>query len=341
MKRTILLFMAVVLLASCVKTAPPETPDITEPKQTEEITVSTPVVTTTTPTTMATPIISSPSEDISVNYGRGWAVLKDEWIYFSNPSDCFYLYRHHISNDSNLGEKQLSEEIVSYFNIVGEWIYYTSGGNIYKICADGSKRELLHQTPGIYSMYVVDDWVYYNDIEINIYKIRTDGSGETQIADERNTIVGVVGDWVCYRNYWDSFLYRIDTNGSGRELINNKVSFNVDIFDDWIYYTNAGNINKVRIDGTGGEVIIDDDSQFIVVSGDWIYYSNMDDNHYLYRICTDGTGREKLNSDASSYINVAGDWVYYIDYGIYKESVYYRIRTDGSNRQILALRGMD
>ncbi len=95
---------------------------------------------------------------------------------------------------------------------------------------------------------------------------------------------------------------------------------------------NPSNIFKIRSDGTELIKINDDKTSNMNFDGGWIYYSNGDDESSLYKIRTDGTGRTKLNNDKSTNIHVVGDYIYY---DTLWSTDRYRIRTDGSDRQLV------
>ncbi|MCL2518875.1 MAG: DUF5050 domain-containing protein, partial [Oscillospiraceae bacterium] len=117
-------------------------------------------------------------------------------------------------------------------------------------------------------------------------------------------------------------------------------SSDIVIADNWIYYKIAEspyllyykNLYKMRLDGSEKTLLDEDDIQCINVLGDWIYYCNMSDGQYLYKIRTDGTGKTKLNENRSFYIHVVDDWIYYLSFN---DNTFYRIRTDGSERQVV------
>lgn len=70
------------------------------------------------------------------------------WIYYSNNKDLGKLYK--ISTDGTGTTQKLSDDSVGYINIVGDFIYYTSKGNLYRlpITADGKIKAEQIKKPG-------------------------------------------------------------------------------------------------------------------------------------------------------------------------------------------------
>jgi len=81
------------------------------------------------------------------------------------------------------------------------------------------------------------------------------------------------------------------------------------------------------------------------IEGDWIYCSLKGE---LHKVSLDGKKKTKLSDDYPMYINVFDGWVYYLNYvpevieNIHGEDMYisaekiYRIKTDGTDKQLLA-----
>lgn len=74
-----------------------------------------------------TPIMGQTSQ---VDKGYRFNVVGN-WLYYANYKDGGKLYK--ISTDGSGNKLKLSEDSVGYINIVGDYIYYTSKGNLYKL----------------------------------------------------------------------------------------------------------------------------------------------------------------------------------------------------------------
>jgi hypothetical protein len=188
---------------------------------------------------------------------------------------------HKIKTDGTCRTK-IGDDVVSCFNVAGEWIYYSNESN---------DDNLMDKISG------------------KIYKIKTDGTQRAKINDDDSDFINVVGDWVYYSSQTiigekpvndagyefitDSGLYKININGIGKNKhkINDGGSF-VNVAGDWIYYCRLGTY-KVKTDGTEDTKIIDDESDYLNVVGEWIFYRNIADEK-IYRIKINGTSKEAM-----------------------------------------------
>ena len=73
-------------------------------------------------------------------------------------------------------------------------------------------------------------------------------------------------------------------------------------------------------------------SYFGAIDEEWIYYSNYSYGGFLYKVRKDGLGTTRLNSEWSKDIVLQGDWILYRNA---KEGNLYKIRKDGSERQLV------
>ena len=260
----------------------------------------------------------------------GYAAIQGDWIYYSNVSDGYKLYR--IKTDGT-GKQKLNDYKSIYINVVGDWIYYrnSSYGGIYRMKTDGSDiRELSSGWPC--GIYVVGDWIYFSN---NAYhgalgRMKTDGS-EYQSLSSDVWIFNVVGDWVYYVNGSTSRLFRVKTDGSGNQKLCDDYISGISVVGGWIYYNSGSILYRMKTDGSGRQEVSNNVS-YINVVDDWVYCMSLDDSYKLYRIKTDGSGRQKLSDDYAATIVVVGDWIYY---PMDSELELYRIRTDGTQRQIV------
>jgi len=88
----------------------------------------------------------------------------------------------------------------------------------------------------------------------------------------------------------------------------------------------------VEVGNTPGNLL---NGGIAAIQGDWIYFS---DEYSLRRIKTDNSDEQKLTDDFFVYhINIIGDWVYYGVNHYDSNSIVYKIKSDGSDKQELAL----
>jgi hypothetical protein len=262
----------------------------------------------------------------------GLAVSYRDWVYFSNLSDHWNLYKMHSDGSA---KTKLSNLVFSDINIVNDWIYFTDGGEymLNKVRLDGSQVTQLNSDESR-DIHIADNWIYYrNESDSDkLYKVRTDGSQRTRINNDSSHDINIVDGWIYYTNWNDDKLYKLRTDGSCKTKVSDDFFINTNIVDNWIYYTCNDKIYKVRLDGSQRTKLNDDEIFYMNVAGDWIYYSNKSDSNKLYKIRTDGSKRTKLSDDYSRGINVVDNWIYYTNE---KFTKFTRIQIDGTNRQSL------
>ena len=93
----------------------------------------------------------------------------------------------------------------------------------------------------------------------------------------------------------------------------------------------------MRLGNSNGNVV---NRGIAAIMGDWIYYRNSGDGGNLYKEHIETNEKVKLSNDQVLYINVADEkWVYY--YGLsssYSEGLF-RVRTNGSRKEKIAIGG--
>lgn len=238
----------------------------------------------------------------------GYVAQQGEWIYYSNQG----LYKMKL--DGTEKTKLFDDLSPEFVYVANDWIYFTNGIyqlNLYKIRTDGTRRNLISNDPVGY-FNVVGEWIYYSkgagkDFGIpgfgNLYKMKTDGTEKTKISDVNLGYIIVSGDWIYYfdsettDNYGGiTDLYRIKTDGTEKTKLLDKRITSINIMGDWIYYCNKG-IFKAKSDASNKSVINNGPaSGYINIAGNWIFYKvyNLDDSYKIFKIKTDGTGKTEV-----------------------------------------------
>jgi hypothetical protein len=222
------------------------------------------------------------------------------------------------------------------------WIYYDSGGGMYKIKTDGTGAAKLNEDT-CWWINAAGEWLYYANGSDNykLYKIKTDGTSKTKVSDETMYAIHVIGDWIYYTDYSDSFdnsgkIYKMKTDGTGKTLVSDTISYSINVTGSWVYYGTGSALFKIKTDGTGKRKLTEDTSYYnlvgdINISGEWIYYTEYSEySGKLQKIKTDGTGKTLVNSGMSRDVNLAGDWFYYSNAD--DSTRLYKMKTDGSSK---------
>ncbi len=247
----------------------------------------------------------------------GLMALQGQWLYFNG----YYLMKKNLSSGVVI---KVSDDKASYINIIGDWIYYTTGKENY-----------------------------------SMVKVRTDGTGRTILSGDQAEYMNVVGDRIYYANFSSYVkLYTMRLDGTDRRKVSrysDEISFWVNAFTDWIYYVNIfGNpddykeldnediehlmmtkgIYRIRPDGSNAVQLNNFDADFMNVSNGWIYFINSDDADYIYKMKTDGSEQQVIAEEGASHLNVSGDFIYYCNNS--DKSRIYRMQLDGSDQKCLS-----
>ncbi len=105
----------------------------------------------------------------------------------------------------------------------------------------------------------------------------------------------------------------------------------------WTYYlgfsdsTNDG-IYKINSSGNKKEKISDDYGLYLNKSGNYLYYIDLNSDEYnIVRIKTNGEDKQIVEQDVDlAKVSVIDNWIYY-----FKDNKLYKVKTDGSDKQIL------
>ena len=217
----------------------------------------------------------------------------------------------------------------------GDWIYYGLEDGLYKCKEDGTQKEKLLSIDsggGIFHINVIEEWIYFG--KSGLFRIKTDGTGYEQIVAE-NIEGGnhFIGNEVYKGNEYRMKIDGSDIEQIYDK--NSAYGYTLNIVDGWIYFCDRdsekkGGIFKMKLDGSDLEKIFDGDSDHMIVDDEWIYFENQKDHDYLYKMKTNGTDLQLLEDSSVNYLNVMDNWIYYSGAnGLSK------IKKDGSDNQVL------
>lgn len=191
-----------------------------------------------------------------------------EWAFYVNESDKNSIYKMKIDGSE---KTKLNNVGSARINVVGEWIYYcrlkneTSEefgesyyypfGEIYKLKVDGSEELKVSSVKASF-LNVVDNWIYYSDINdgVALYKMKTDGSQVSKVVDDNCYYVNVTEDTLFYSDMSSSF-YKTDLNGKNKVLLGEHGRYmNICLVNEWIYFKlwsgNETDFYKMKLNGT-------------------------------------------------------------------------------------------
>lgn len=216
--------------------------------------------------------------------------------------------------------------LLDHFSVVDGFIYYSyfDSSNKQKVCKmkmDGSeKKEVLNTNKLILNFNVVNNWMYYIEIDNSthtgrIYKDKVDGSDKKELTKEE----------------------KLDL-------------FDLNVEGDCIYYkkvdkkTKAATICKMKTDGSGKVEISQEDAcawSILNVTNNWIYYmkdtkdlkdgKQQNYNCTIYKVKTDGSKKTEIFNKGMyiSRMNIVGEWIYYTKVDM-KTSEMRKMKLDGT-----------
>ena len=182
--------------------------------------------------------------------------VSNGWVYYINAENKLEAVK---TNGKN--RKQISEEEISRFQIVGKLIYYTTRDSEFRrMKIDGSGIENINNNIDIFQI-VGSDAYYISKANHNLMKIDLRNNTEEKVIDKHVRIFNIVNKDIYYVtqiNNNEVALYKVKTNGKKDEKIVDVQSVNVyiNVIGDWIYYTDYRensiyyySIYKVRTNG--------------------------------------------------------------------------------------------
>ena len=166
-----------------------------------------------------------------------------------------------------------------------------------------------------------------------MYKVSPDGAGKARISDDNaSKLRDAVDAWIYYE-LEDGAIFRVKSDGSIRQRVGSGDIGLFKVEGEWLYFHNESDdqkLFKMKMDGEEEYIkICEDNVSLRCVYDDWIYYL-FDDG--LHRMKADGTNQAKIYDDDVFILNIDGDWIFSRQ-GYYYGGIYYKMKTDGTERQ--------
>jgi len=114
-----------------------------------------------------------------------------------------------------------------YMTVYGDFIYYKSGHNIYRLNIDGTnRREFASVSRGhIETINFLDGWIYFNEVKtlsdrvLNRIHVNTSESQVLNSNVRAFSDMCIVGEWIYCRTYNGTDMYKVRTDGTGWQEI--------------------------------------------------------------------------------------------------------------------------
>ena len=245
------------------------------------------------------------------------------------------------TNGNNINGPRLLE--------VDDMLYYFMPDGVHRLREDGSENVLIYEIPRAEGEQVsynggtlaaAGDWIYIR--ERDVLRVKTDGTGLEPILDElkQSGTLTAVDDWLYIGSN-----YKLKLDGSEfQQFYDGKAAagYTFNIADGWIYrYDQDENgedcIYKFKPDGTQKKKIHSGRADFMIVDGEWIYYAELFGDNSIYKMKTDGSENELVLplEQRVKTLNLMDEWLYYGAYGEDKRCYLCRVKTDGTDNQML------
>lgn len=140
--------------------------------------------------------------------------IDGDWIYYHNGNESGYpMYKVKLDGTGRAKVNRYYHKKMIVNNNTIYYIYgYQSpeNGKLYKSNLDGSNSEKISDDTAEY-FNIQGDWIYYTNTKDNnkLYKIKLDGSEKTKMTDTPAYAPCIIGDWIFY--YGNTYKYGIDT----------------------------------------------------------------------------------------------------------------------------------
>ncbi|WBW98083.1 DUF5050 domain-containing protein [Oceanirhabdus sp. W0125-5] len=248
------------------------------------------------------------NNSISNLNNSGIASIQGDWIYYISKKDINYsLYKKRVDNSE---ETKICDDDSLSINVIGDYIYYISDSNIYRIKTDGSDRKQLSDQKAT-KIHVVDGFIYYQNInDMKLYRLNIITNETFKLCDDTAEAdkFFVKDDWIYYTS---NGLYKINVDGSGKSKISDNTCHFPTIIDNLVYYLADDKIYKMNLDGSSREEIFSSEAlSWVNITKKHIYFTDIN-NGGIYRINLDGSAMKKISDDFAYKINIIGNWLYY------------------------------
>lgn len=270
-------------------------------------------------------------------YNMGLLCEYGDYIYFSNPSDSFHLYRME-KDGTNI--KKLNHDSSFSINIANGYVYYTRknkmgqsdfflSGYAYGIYRFNIKNHEIIQLNDSLSEYIClsgnyiyfqeysDDGLVFSKVNINDKKdyIRLDSEGYT-IANASKGNLYFSG---INKNH---NIHRLDTSNDKSSVFVSGNYYQPSVVNDSIYLIDLENgysLIKINLDTMEKITLSDERCINYNVYEDYVFYQveNLDDSskNGLFRMKTDGSSNEAVISGNFMNINTTSEYTYFQYFG--------------------------
>ena len=259
----------------------------------------------------------------------------EDYIYFANPYDGNKLYKMNL--DANKAEK-VCDDIVSYINAAGDYIYYARFNNkdavetifkgnlygVFRIKKGSDKGKPVH-TGIVTNISLVGNYIYYqgyNDKKVfELRKVKIDGKEDKKISDTPYSPVSVANGNIYFPEVTGNHnLMKLDTQ-TDNITVHKLGNFYLPVVsNNYLYYIDLDNSRKLtKMDlSTEEKQVLTQDccvSYNISTDKDVIFYQaeNSKEDHKLIKIDTNGDNKTVIKEGDCYNISITSKYMFYIE----------------------------
>lgn len=260
------------------------------------------------------------------------------------------------ANKNGKNKEKVSSEYGYYLNIKGNYIYYISEENsqLIRTKSNGENSQVIAENVSLAPTTIVGKWIYYFE-GTNLFKVKTNGKNRTQLSNKTIENYQIVENeiYYSYESNGNYVIAKMNLNGknitkideeAGREFFvkGNKIYFINEKYD-MENYEYKYELCKMKTNGKNKEKICNIegglDTYTVNFTEDALYYAKAikDEKMAIYTIKLNGKDETKVTevNTYSNAINIIDKYMYYIDEDEQGNIQLYRIKVNGEDKQVM------
>lgn len=231
------------------------------------------------------------------NYGYG--VENDEYIFY--VEDGLNLIRTNKDyEDKTYLIRKSSGTGINRLNLVGDWIYYSTGDSLSRISINGGNIRTIYKSGYLSDINIKDNDIYFINYSDNgkIYRMDINGRSLETFLDVSASDIAIYDDKIIFSHNDNGNIYVESINGDGseRRIELETLAYNLVKWEGYYYFIGEDyKLYKNKTDSiTNPELLVDGEvSSYFITDAGILYSLHSEDAGYP------GTGVFKINLDGA------------------------------------------